>query len=30
MKIVEITEVAPTCHANMKLVETTEVAATCH
>ena len=30
MKIVEISEVAPTCHSNVKLVETAEVAPTCH
>ena len=29
MKIVEITEVAATCH-NARLVESTEVAPTCH
>jgi hypothetical protein len=30
MKIVEISEVAPTCHSNFKLVETAEVSPTCH
>src|SRR5581483_7345323 len=30
MRIVEISEVAPTCHANFKLVESAEVSATCH
>jgi len=30
MKIVETTEIAPTCHAGYKLVETAEVAPTCH
>jgi len=30
MKIVETTEIAPTCHAGCKLVETAEVAPTCH
>jgi hypothetical protein len=30
MKIVEISEVAPTCHNNFKLVETAEVSPTCH
>lgn len=30
MKIIEISEVAPTCHSNVKLVETAEVTPTCH
>jgi hypothetical protein len=30
MKILEISEIAPTCHNNVKLVESTEVAPTCH
>jgi hypothetical protein len=30
MKIIDIAEVAPTCHSNVKLVETAEVAPTCH
>jgi len=30
MKIMETTEIAPTCHSSIKLVETAEVAPTCH